>query len=195
MNTIIELKSVYDYSDDNEEKYISKSLVGYYSCYERVEEVIKYLSEKDDSYIMFLTDEYSIDELRPLNDDGFKNWHKTRQYKFINGSVVMIHETPKNYKGHIKSKYDYKSGDIIEWIDGHSNVYTGIVAMCPPSIEGLKHIHLVDSMDDSYLVYLLGDGDTHEHIATVNIIGYADITPDKYKQYKDKLLERTTARN
>jgi hypothetical protein len=191
MNTIIELESIYDYSDIDEDEMLFKSFVGYYSSYEKVEEVIKKLCESDDSYKMFITDEYVIDKLVPANADGFDDWECTRQYKLIDGSVVMVHEVTKEYKGHIASKYDYKQGDIIKWIDGPNNVYTGIVCMPPISVEEVKARDMVvDSFDDCYHVYCLGEGDTHEHVPTVSIVGYADVSPEIYKQYKDKLKER-----
>lgn len=187
MNTIIELKSIYDYSDIDEDEMLFNSFIGYYSTYEKAEAVIKELCEADSSYKMFITDEYVIDNSLPVNDD----WECTRQYKLIDGSVVMVHEVTKEYKGHIASEYDYKSGDIIKWMDGPCNVCTGIVCMPPMSIEEVKVRGIeVDSFDDCYHVYCLGDGDTHEHVPTVNIIGLADIRPDEYKQFKDKLMER-----
>ena len=191
MNTIIELMSVYDYANIDEDEMLFKSFIGYYSTYEKVEAVIKDLCKADSSYKMFITDEYVIDNLLPVNDDGFDDWECTRQYKFIDGSVVMVHEVTKEYKGHIASEYDYKSGDIIKWMNGPCNACTGIVCMPPMSIEEAKVRGIeVDSFDDCYHVYCLGEGDTHEHVPTVSIVGYADVSPDEYKAYKDKLSER-----
>lgn len=191
MNTIIELMSIYDYSDIDEDEMLFKSFVGYYSTYEKVEAVIKDLCEVDSSYKMFITDEYVIDNSLSVNNNGFDDWECTRQYKLIDGSVVMVHEVTKEYKGHIASKYDYKQGDIIKWIDGPNNVYTGIVCMPPISIEEVKARNMVvDSFDDCYHVYCLGEGDTHEHVPTVSIVGYADVSPEEYIEYKNKLKER-----
>ena len=191
MNTIIELMSVYDYADIDEDEMLFKSFIGYYSTYEKAETVIKDLCEADSSYKMFTTDEYVIDKLVPSNADGFDAWKCTRQYKLIDGSVVMVHEVTKEYKGHIASEYDYKSGDIIKWMDGPSNVCTGIVCMPPMSIEEVKVRGIeVNSFDDCYHVYCLGEGDTHEHIPTVSIVGYADVSPEEYIEYKNKLKER-----
>ena len=191
MNTIIELRSVYDYADIDEDEMLFKSFIGYYSTYEKVEEVIKKLCESDDSYKMFITNEYVIDKLVPANADGFDSWVCSRQYKSIGNSVVMTHEVTKEYKGHIASEYDYKSGDIIKWIDGHNNVCTGIVCMPPMSIEEVNVRGIdVDSFDDCYHVYCLGEGDTHEHVPTISIVGYADVSPDGYIEYKNKLKER-----
>ena len=53
-----------------------------------------------------------------------------------------------------------------------------------------KKVDCIDFTDDSYIVYDLGDGDTHDHIMTNYIIGLANIRPDTYKAYKDKLKER-----
>lgn len=191
MNTIIELKSIYDYSDIDEDEMLFNSFVGYYSTYEKVEEVINKLCESDESYKMFITNEYVIDKSLPANADGFDSWLCSRQYKLIGNSVVMTHETPKDYKGHIASEYDYKSGDIIKWMDGHNNTCTGIVCMPPMSIEEVKVRGIeVDSFDDCYHVYCLGEGDTHEHVPTVSIVGYADVSPEEYIEYKNKLKER-----
>ena len=182
--------SVYDYANIDEDEMLFKSFIGYYSTYEKVEEVIKKLCESDDSYKMFITNEYVIDKLVPANADGFDSWVCSRQYKFIDGSVVMVHEVTKEYKGHIASKYDYKQGDIIKWIDGH-DVYTGIVCMPPISIEEVKVRGIeVDSFDDCYHVYCLGEGDTHEHVPTVHILGYAEVSEEERKKYEDKLKER-----
>jgi len=187
MNTIIELESVYDYADIDEDEMLFKSFMGYYSTYEKVEAVIKDLCEADSSYKMFITNEYVIDNSLPVNDD----WECTRQYKFIDSSVVMVHEVTKEYKGHIASKYDYKQGDIIKWINGPNNVSTGIVCMPPISVEETKVRGIeVDSFDDCYHVYCLGEGDTHEHVPTVRIVGYADVSPEEYIEYKNKLKER-----
>lgn len=193
MNTIIELNSVYDYSTTIEDgELLHVDTVGYYSCYENVEEAMKKLCESDDSYRMFLTNEFIIDILSPAKyGNTMDSFLRLRQYMFIDGSVVMIHETPKDYKGHIASEYDYKSGDIIEWIDGHSNVYTGIVCMPPISVAEVKVRNIeVDTFDDCYHVYCLGDGDTHEHIPTVHILGYAEVSEEERKKYEDKLKER-----
>jgi hypothetical protein len=103
----------------------------------------------------------------------------------------MIHETPKDYKGHIASEYDYKSGDIIRWINGHHDVCMGIVCLPPISVAEVKVRNIeVDTFDDCYHVYCLGDGDTHEHVPTVHSLGYAEVSEEERKKYEDKLKER-----
>lgn len=188
INSVIRLESVYQI--DNIDGAF-QSVIGYYSNYINVVNAIKKLVDSDDyGYVMFLTDEYSIDIFSDDNSD-YDAWLKTRQYKVIDNEVVMTHETVKDYKGFIADEYSYKPGDIIEYMDYDNRVGTGIIGYTPITAEEANKRQLqLDHFDDSYLVYGLGEGDTHHHISSFYILGLADVTPEVYKQYKDKLEER-----
>lgn len=190
MKTIIELKSVYDYSEGEPERSLYESVVGYYSGFDEAVKQIETLVDGTDNYVMFLASEYVLDDISD-ESDVWSRWIKTRQYKRIGGEVVMTHETCKNYKGFIETLYTYKPGDIIEYIGYKDTVYTAIVGYTPPTVKEVEERGLVlDDTDDSYLVYELGEGDTHDHIPSTHIIGLVDATPDVFKQYKEKLKER-----
>ncbi len=191
MNTIIELKSVYDYTTEEEtEKSIYESVVGYYSSIDKAIKQMKVLTTKDNNYVMFLVSEYILDDISDDNDT-WTRWIKECQYKCIDSEIVMTHESNKIYNGFVADEFSYKPGDIIEYIGFKDTVYQGIVGYTPPTVEEIEKRRLiVDDTDDCYLVYALGDGDTHDHVRTNYIIGYADVSPEIYKQYKDKLKER-----
>lgn len=189
MNTIIELKAIYDYGEN--ERNIYSSIVGYYSNYDNVIKQMDRLYNKDKGYIMFLTEEYKTDIISKYSDN-YEAWICARQYKYIDGKgIVMTHETVRNFKGHIPDEYSYKPGDIIEYIDSHDMVYVAIVGYTPITVEeAVKRGITLDDSDDSYLVYELGKGDTHDHISPCLILGHAEVLPEEYKKYKDKLKER-----
>ena len=189
MEKIIELKTIYDYGEN--ERNIYSSIVGYYSSYDTAIKQMDRLYNKDKRYIMFLTEEYKIDVISEYSDN-YEAWVCVRQYKYIDGEgMVMTHETVRDFKGHVTDKYSYKPGDVIEYMDSHDMINIAIVGYTPITIEEVKKRNItVDDSDDSYLVYDLGKGDTHDHISSCLIIGYADVSPEIYKQYQDKLKER-----
>lgn len=185
MKSIIELKAIVDFTSR-----IYVDVIGYYTTYDNVIEQIKDLSEGRIDHIMFHTYEYRLDivdkeiyfEERIVSE---------RQYKIIDGEVVLIHETLGEYKGHTENEYSFKRGDIINYIGYEDNIYTGIVCNPPISKEEAEKRQLtLDNLDDSYLVYELGDGNTHDHVRTINIIGLADISEEQKKLFEDKLKER-----
>lgn len=203
MNTMIELKAVYDFGE-NGVRDIYTYTVGYYSSYDYVEKQIDVFCKQEDeyvngfygrSYVMFLTDEYVLDTIKEDNND-YSSFVCTRQYKYINGKVVLIHETPKDYKGSDENDaYAYKPGDIIEYLNGNMvgsiGTSVSIIGYAPATVEEMeKHHWVLDDTDDSYLVYDLGEGDTHDHIPSCRIIGLADISPDEEEKYREKLEER-----
>ena len=66
-------------------------------------------------------------------------------------------------------------------------IYIGIIDSLPPVYGKYKSL---DNTDDSYLIYELGNGDTHDHIMSKNIIGLAKLDWETRKKYQDKLQER-----
>ena len=162
--------------------------VGYYSSYEMVEKVMYalYVVRED---ALFFTEEIQIDTIIN-NEDYYKDYVIQRQYKWVGDEIKMIHETPYYFNGYKNDdEYQYKVGDIIEYLDRNDKIGISIVGGVPIKYDKNKE-GFIDFTDDSYIVYDLGEGDTHDHILTINIIGLAEIGPDTYKAYKDKLKER-----
>ena len=173
---------------DRENNTYFQYTVGYYSSFEMVETVMPALFVvKEDT--LFIAEEIQIDTII-TNEDDYKDFVTQRQYRWVGDEIKMIHETPFNFNGYEEdSKYQYKIGDIIQYLDNKDKLGIAIVGGVPPKQDKEKK-KCFYSMDDSYLVYKLGKGDTHEHILTCEIIGLAEIKPDEYKAYKDKLKER-----
>lgn len=162
--------------------------VGYYSSYEIAEKVMYALYVVRDE-ALFLTEEIQLDVVKN-NEDYYKDFVIQRQYRWVDDQIKMIHETPNDFGGYKNEEdYQYKVGDIIEYLDRNNKIGISIIGEVPIKYDENKQIY-ADFMDDSYLVYDLGNGDTHNHIMTINIIGLANITTDTYKAYKDKLKER-----
>ncbi len=163
-----------------------KYTIGYYSSYEMVEKVMPALFViKDEA--LFITEEIQIDTITN-NEDYYKDYVTQRQYRWVDDEIKMIHETPYNFKGYKDdNEYQYKIGDIIEYICGNDKVEVSIVGGVPPKYNEEKYF---DYTDDSYLVYDLGEGDTHNHIPTCDIIGLANVDEEVAEMYKKKLEER-----
>ena len=171
---------------DRENNTYFQYTVGYYSSYEMVESVMPALFVVREE-ALFLTEEIQIDTITS-NEDYYKDYVIQRQYRWVDDEIKMTHETQYDFNGYKNdNEYQYKVGDIIEYICGIDRIGVSIVGGVPPRQKKEKYF---DYMDDSYLVYDLGDGDTHNHIPTCNIIGLANVKPEDYKAYKDKLAER-----
>ena len=171
--------------------------MGYYSDYTKAEETIRKIVELpewvDETFVLFITDEYPLDAfVLSYRGVDIGQWKAERQYKFIGDKLVMTHETVREYKGHVNDEYSYKQGDIIDYIAHDGDIITGIVGYPPLSVEEVKDKGLpMDSYDDSYIVYLLGEGDTHEHVMTNYIIGLNPyVSSQEMKEYYMKLEER-----
>ena len=160
---------------------------GYYSNYETVERVIKSFGTVG---IMFITKERYLDKITDWTDNvDDDDLVCIRQYMVVNDEVVMVHETKHDYQGHI-GEIKYKPGDIIKYV-GYDGIETAIIRDTPYTTEEYKKRKLaLDEMDDSYTVYTLGEGDTHDHIMTVFILGLADVPECTRKVYEAKLEER-----
>ena len=192
MKRIIELKSIYDWADAGEEKSIYSSIIGFFSSYEKATEQMNNMSH--DGCVMFLTYEYDIDKINSEPTDNSENWICTRQYKVINGKITLTHSTYSTWCGHTEDEYSYHTGDIIEYVGIEDTIWKGIVCHPPISIDEVKERGLmIDEYDDSYMVYGLGEGDTHDHIMSYNVIGLANVTDEERKQYEEKLEERIKA--
>lgn len=183
--TIIKLDIVDICRDDN--TYYEYT-VGYYSSYELVEKVMYALYvNREDS--LFFTEEIQLDTIIN-NEDYYLDYVIHRQYRWVGDKIKMIHETPYYFNGYKSDEdYQYKVGDIIEYLDRNNKIGVSIIGSVPIKYDE-KKVDCIDFTDDSYIVYDLGEGDTHDHIMTNYIIGLANIRPDTYKAYKDKLKER-----
>lgn len=189
MSTIIELKSIYEWADNGEEKSTYTSTIGFFSSYEKVIEQMNNIPHN--GCIMFLTNEYGVDKINSEPTECDENWLCTRQYKVINGKVTLTHSTNSTWCGHTEDEYCYHTGDVIEYVGVGDTICKGIVCHPPISKDEVNERGLmVDESDDSYMVFGLGDGDTHDHIMSCNIIGIANITNDERQQYEEKLNER-----
>ena len=175
---------------DLEEKTTFTFNLGFFSSYEKAENVMKNIDKAKEETI-FITQEIIIDVIESVEDFIF---YTTRQYKWVNNELKMIHETPSDFNGYTDKLKEctYKKGDIIDYISFDGRIHTAIVDSVPPQYSEDKK-NLYDFFDDSYLVYHLGEGDTHQHVNTTNIIGFSEIGPDVFKAYRDKLKERDKA--
>ena len=185
IQTIIKLDII---EIDNEDSTYNRYTVGYYSSLEIAEQVMYTLFViKDEA--LFLTEEIELDTILN-NEDYYKDYITYRQYKWVGDKIKMIHETPYSFDGYRNDEgYQYKVGDIIRYLDSDNKIGISIVGGVPPRYDKKKS-QFFDFIDDSYLVYDLGEGDTHDHIMTINIIGLAEIEPHTFKAYRDKLKER-----
>ena len=105
------------------------------------------------------------------------------------------------YRGRKVKDIRFKEGDIVE-ILGFDYSELAIVSAPPPSKEVYKqlakrakeqHPKLMDESDDCYLVYTLGEGDTHEHVLCYNVFRPTRPVPAKIAaQLKAKLEEMKT---
>lgn len=186
MKTIIRLNIVEIYRPDNT---YYKHTIGYYSSYEIVERIIndnEFIRED----ILYITEELPLDKYEKVEENYGNDCITFRQYSFKDNSFVMTHETRYDFNGYKDDNdYQYKVGDIIEYLGRNNEIYIGIVGGIPLKYDLLKERYM-ESYDDSYILYSLGEGDTHEHIMAINIIGLPSVSPDTVKAYKDKLEER-----
>ena len=185
IQTIIKLDIVDICRDDN--TYYEYT-VGYYSSYELVEKVMYALYvNREDS--LFFTEEIQLDTIIN-NEDYYLDYVIHRQYRWVGDKIKMIHETPYYFNGYKSDEdYQYKVGDVIEYLDTNNKIGVSIIGDVPIKYDE-KKADCIEFTDDSYIVYDLGEGDTHYYIMTNYIIGLANIRPDTYKAYKDKLKER-----
>lgn len=185
IQTIIKLDII---EIDNEDSTYNRYTVGYYSSFEIAEQVMYTLFVLKDE-ILFLTEEIELDTILN-NEDYYKDYITYRQYKWVGDEIKMIHETPYSFDGYRNDEdYQYKVGDIIRYLYSDNKIGISIVGGVPPRYDKKKS-QFFDFIDDSYLVYDLGEGDTHDHIMTFKIIGLAEIEPHTFKAYRDKLKER-----
>ena len=173
---------------DFKEKSVFSFTLGYYSSYDKVDEILSNIHMKFDvqEETIFIAEEIYLDTVMSFEDVAVSNY---RQYRWVQGKIQMTHETLNDFHGYMNDNdYQYKVGDIINYFI-NDKMYTGIVGDVPPKYKQGKEKYY-EYYDDSYLGYHLGNGDTHNHALTVNIIGLARVEPDTYKAYKDKLKER-----
>lgn len=182
METIIELE-VYFFINSLFGGSYTNLQCGFYSSYEKVEEAIK---KHKISGFMYITKEYKLDCVDDM-DDIDEALISTRQYIFKNDEAILMHETRFDFNGYI-SKPLYNVGDIVDFV-GHDSIETGIIRDLPPSKE-FGETHSIDSNDDRYTIYTLGDGDTHDHILSVHILGLSVIPEWSKKVFRAKLEER-----
>lgn len=108
------------------------------------------------------------------------------------------------YRGRRVKDIRFKEGDIVE-ILGYDYSELAIVSAPPPSKEVYKQLakrakeqhpkqsFFMDESDDCYLVYTLGEGDTHEHVLCYNVFRPTRPVPAKIAaQLKAKLEEMKT---
>lgn len=105
------------------------------------------------------------------------------------------------YKGRKTKDIRFKEGDIVEII-GFDCSELAIVSAPPPSEDVYKRLkkrakeeypnisYFMDESDDCYLVYTLGEGDTHEHVLCFNVFRPTRTVPTKIAtRLKEKLKE------
>ena len=105
------------------------------------------------------------------------------------------------YRGRKVKDIRFKEGGIVE-ILGFDYSELAIVSAPPPSKEVYKQLakrakelhpkqsFFMDESDDCYLVYTLGEGDTHEHVLCYNVFRPTQPVPAKIAaKLKQKLEE------
>lgn len=184
--TIIKLIG-FDFDEDESQKYYYDYVIGYFSSYEKAEEVMK--QDVDVNHTLYQTEEIPLDfEYDENIGDIIRDYTTYRQYRFLDNKMILFHETKYDFKGYTEEMvYPYKVGNIIEYFGNDEKIYVGIIDSLPPVYGKYQSL---DNTDDSYLIYDLGEGDTHDHIMTKNIIGLAKLDWETRKKYKDKLQER-----
>ena len=104
------------------------------------------------------------------------------------------------YRGRKKEDIRFKVGDIVEVVgeDYSDLVIVGALPLTTDTYcrmeedpEECEHpSHFLDESDDCYLVYTLGEGDTHEHVLCFNVFRPTRSVPTKIAtQLKEKLDE------
>ena len=103
------------------------------------------------------------------------------------------------FKGRKTKDIRFKEGDIVEFV-GFDYSELAIVSAPPPSKEiynqiakrakKIKKSFFMDESDDCYMVYTLGEGDTHEHCLCYNVFRPTRPVPEKIaEKLKSKLKE------
>ena len=178
----------YQITNDDGEVNVYTLFCGNYTSYDTLERGLMSIyrqihgnsSERD----VFVTFEHIAD---PETFDEAVLLREIRQYRVVDGNATLIHSTKSQYKGR-ETEDAYSKGDIIEYIDRDS-VSTGIIRDCPiTSSSPIASTLCLDMYDDSYLVYELGDNDTHQHVMSVYVIGKADVDNVTRGKYVEKLL-------
>lgn len=92
----------------------------------------------------------------------------------------------------------FQVGDIVEVL-GYDCVELAIVGMLPPTPERYEELKqrwlekhddyssLMDESDDCYLVYIIGEGDTHQHIECYKVFPPSKPVSQKMKQFLNVL--------
>lgn len=120
---------------DMSEKYSYQYNIGYYSSYAQAINVMKNFHDEKQE-IIFITEEITIDLIKSQEDISE---YTTRQYKWVNGEIKLIHETPVLFKGYSNIKqYLCKRGDIIDYFTPNGEIFTAIVGYVPPIYDKTK---------------------------------------------------------
>lgn len=102
------------------------------------------------------------------------------------------------FNGRLEGEIKHKQGDIVFVVDDDYSYY-GIIGYPPISTSEViaRNIQYLDMGDDSYVVYLIGEGDTHTHVLSTHILPVDESTVDPVfvKKLKEKLQERLAINN
>ena len=186
-------------------------IIGYFSTLKKAEmRMYDYIKERDEweknrdsddnhHYLGFHITEIPIDDNSfPYNDnivsvrsytpDG-NLWDKCLSSHTLGEESKFYGREPKDIRFH--------KGDIVEVLFGGEFTELGIVDSEPPSIQDYERLaerapdwFFMDFTDDSYTIYYLGEGDTHNHPKCTNIFPPSKpVSKSLKKRLREKLAE------
>lgn len=159
----------------------------------------------------YLISERAVDAFMRQRFDMAADWVynlRIRSYT-PDGAFVCENSTPElapNYEffGRKPEDIRFHHGDIVE-VFGYGFAELCIVDLVPPTPERIAEriergkqmfpddwetLSRLDYTDDCYLVYCLGEGDTHDHPLSYTVLPPSKPVSEKYRQMlKDKLAE------
>lgn len=175
------------------------------------EAMLAYIKQEKDHYDKWGGDYYTdclgyyINEVLVHNrySDFYEGERPQRRYSYtadgkLNDCTAL--DEFGRYKGRKTKDIRFKKGDIVEFISfDHSEL--GIVSAPPPSKEVYKRLEkrakelypnnpfFMDESDDCFLIYTLGEGDTHQHIVCYKVFHPSKPVPNQIARKLQEKLE------
>jgi hypothetical protein len=158
-------------------------VIGLFSLVDKAREAMLIDVQKEEARKSFA---YFINERR-IDGNDYYSLLSCYSYDSVgnHNDVCLLDQSGMgNFHGRTKEEIRFAEGDIVEAYNGF-NVMLCIVDQLPPSPERCREIairlshtksgisgnpfNVLDYSDDCYLLYALGEGDTHQHIACTNV--------------------------
>lgn len=207
--SIFVVEAINTYNDRYPRRKAWSAALAYCSTLERVEQALRRIIADEKQYennepravwdmyhVGYIISERQVDAFINQKNDVSDDWVyniRVRSYT-ADGIFVCENSTPElapDYEYHGRQPEDirFHHGDIVEVYEcGYAEL--GIVDLEPPSVERAQELGHLDYTDDSYLVYFLGEGDTHSHPLSYMLLPPSKpVSPRLTKLLKDKLAE------